>query len=241
MDYKLIDTHCHLLFGVDDGPQKIEESVQMLVKAAEEGIGDIILTPHYRHGMFPYIKEDILRNFRALQESAAKEEINLYLGCEYHVDSRCTERFKSGRCLTLAGSSYILTEYSHITEYSYILTMTQNLLLTGYTPVIAHTERYPCMLKSVAHAKELRRMGAMIQINADSVLGLEGRNQKLYCKDLLKEGAADIIASDSHGIEDRVCHLRECRDLVEKKYGNEAALLLFKENPEKILKDASMA
>ena len=239
MNYKIIDIHCHLLFGVDDGPVKIAESVEMLKKANQQGVSDIILTPHYRHGMFPYIKADILTNFKALQSHVAQAGVNLHLGCEYHVDSRCFEHFSNGRCLTLAGSHYILMEYSHITEYSYILAMTREALLGGYLPVIAHAERYPCMIKSPARAKELRRMGAMVQVNADSVLGLEGRAAKQYCRTLIKDEAVDIIASDSHGIEERVCHLAECREYIEKKYSAEAARLLLHDNPVKILKNGS--
>ena len=241
MNNTIVDIHCHLLFGVDDGPEEMSESVQMLGRAKQQGISDIILTPHFRHGMFPYVKPDILANFQALQGFAAQADIGLHLGCEYHVDSKCFEHFSSGRCLTLAGSQYILMEYSHITEYFYIHAMTQEALLGGYIPVIAHAERYPCMVKSPARAKELRRMGALIQVNADAVLGLDGRAAKQYCKTLIRDEAADIIASDSHGIEQRVCHMAECFEYIEKKYSADAARLLLCENPKKILQNGKPA
>lgn len=76
------DIHNHTLFGVDDGPNHIEESIQMLHAAYEQGIRRMILTPHYRHGMFPYIKETIEHNFTELKNQMAAEQIGirLYLG-----------------------------------------------------------------------------------------------------------------------------------------------------------------
>ena len=76
----MIDIHCHLLYGVDDGAKTIEESVAMLEAAKEQGISAMILTPHYRHGMFAYPKEEIEEHFRILEPYAQKLGIYLALG-----------------------------------------------------------------------------------------------------------------------------------------------------------------
>lgn len=109
----MIDIHCHLLYGVDDGAKTIEESVAMLEAAKEQGISAMILTPHYRHGMFAYPKEEIEEHFRILEPYAQKLGIYLALGTEYHVNSHIVEALDSGRCRTMAGSRYVLCEYSH--------------------------------------------------------------------------------------------------------------------------------
>ena len=116
----MIDIHCHLLYGVDDGAKTIEESVAMLEAAKEQGISAMILTPHYRHGMFAYPKEEIEEHFRILEPYAQKLGISLALGTEYHVNSHIVEALDSGRCRTMAGSRYVLCEYSHDSEYAYI-------------------------------------------------------------------------------------------------------------------------
>ena len=108
----MIDIHCHLLYGVDDGAKTIEESVAMLEAAKEQGISAMILTPHYRHGMFAYPKEEIEEHFRILEPYAQKLGIYLALGTEYHVNSHIVEALDSGRCRTMAGSRYVLCEYS---------------------------------------------------------------------------------------------------------------------------------
>lgn len=231
----MIDIHCHRLFQVDDGSKSLEESVEMLRIAKEQKITAVILTPHYRHGMFGYQKNEVDANFAALQPYAAKLGIDLHLGTEYHVNSRMMEAFSSGRCHTLAGSRYILTEYSGTSEYTFVEQMTQEAIRYGYIPVIAHVERYRCIVEQPERAAQLQRLGAWIQVNADAVLGLEGWGPKHFCKRLLKEGWVDVVASDCHGIRERACHLDKCYALIEKKYGHARAEELFCENPGQIL------
>lgn len=231
----MIDIHCHALYGVDDGARDIEESEAMLKQAKNQGVEAVVLTPHYRHGMFPYPKEKILEHFRKLKRHADAIGTELYLGCEYHVNSRIIEALTSGRCFALAEGDFVLTEYSFETEYLYISEQTRKLLSCGYVPVIAHAERYACFLKNPRLCSELSNMGAYIQINADSILGFAGRAGEKCCKKLLKHGWADIVASDAHGMKNRVSHLKECREYVIKKYGQDYAETLFQNNPQKIL------
>lgn len=195
----------------------------------------VVLTPHYRHGMFSYPRERVIEHFGKLKKMLKGTGPELYLGCEYHVNSRMVEAFTNGRCLTLAGSDYVLTEYSFETEYSYINGQTRKLISCGYIPVIAHVERYGCLLKSPKLCAELSDAGAYIQVNADSVLGVAGRTEEKFCKKLLKHGWADIVASDAHDMKKRVCHLGECKEYVIKKCGRDYAEMLFRKNPQKIL------
>lgn len=233
----MIDIHNHTLFGVDDGAKNIEEAVKMLSDAKQQGVNKIIFTPHYRRGMFSYPSDEIKANFERLTVEAGRLEMEVFLGCEYHVNSDIIENLKSGRCQTLAGSDYVLTEYSYQTEDTYIKEQTKRLLSCGYLPVIAHVERYKCLQKKPALCKELADMGAMIQINADSVLGIEGRVAEHFCKKLLKHEWADVIASDTHDMAERACHLKKCKTNIEKRYGNEYANQLFEKNPMRIIEN----
>ncbi|MCD8149551.1 MAG: capsular biosynthesis protein [Clostridiales bacterium] len=232
----MIDVHCHLLYGVDDGARTFEESCRMLAEAKRQGIHAIILTPHYRHGMFPYDTEVVLRHYMKVRQYAADIGIRAYLGTEYHMDRRCAENLKRGRCLSLANSAYVLAEYSGSTGYSFIRDMTQEMFSVGYTSVIAHAERYACLTDDPDLVSELRNMGALIQVNADSVLGLDGRDAKRFCKHLLKHEMVDVVASDSHGIKRRPCHMEKCRAYIRRKYGESMATRLFETTPEAILK-----
>lgn len=236
----MIDIHCHLLYGVDDGSDSREESIQMLEEAKKQGIHTVILTPHYRRGMFKYDKELILKHYHDLIPEARRIGIRLGLGCEFHVNHDIVEYLNSGRCATLAGSHKVLTEYAFETEYRYIHERTQELVFNGYEPVIAHVERYQCFQKNPQLLKDLSNMGTMIQVNADSILGLEGFALKGVTKKILKAHLADIVASDAHGIKDRACHMEKCYSYVSKKYGQDYAEDLFENNPRSIVEQEVM-
>lgn len=231
----MIDIHNHALFGVDDGAKTLPESMAMLKEAKEQGIQALILTPHYRHGMFSYPLEVIEKNFKSLLKEADKLGIDLYLGCEFHVNSKLTAYFEKGRCHTLADTEYILAEYAFSTEYTYIYKETQKQLAAGYIPVIAHVERYECFQKKPQLCQELSNLGALIQINAGNILGIEDKRLKKVCKKILKNHWADVVASDSHDVKRRSNHMQECYRYVEKKYGMSYAKKLFCATPANIL------
>jgi protein-tyrosine phosphatase len=232
----MIDVHCHLLYRVDDGARTMEESIAMLQEEAAQGVEAIILTPHRRHGMFPYRGDEIEARYMEMLPYAEELGVRLYLGTEYHADSGMIEAFSTGKCHTMADGCYILTEYSMHSEFSFAKQMTQEALHCGYIPVIAHAERYEFIMDNTECAAELRRMGALIQLNADAVLGIEGHGAKKLCRVLLKENLVDVIASDSHGIKERACHMRRCFEYVAKKYGAEQADVLFRKTPEQIVR-----
>jgi protein-tyrosine phosphatase len=234
----MIDIHCHLLYGVDDGAQTIEESRAMLRVAKEQGVEAIILTPHYRHGMFAYPQEVIAEHYTKLRPYAEQLGIGLALGTEYHVNSEMVEAFESGRCRTLAGSRYVLCEYSPSSEFSYLYTTAQELVLHGYVPVIAHAERCPCIVADLRGVNRLRELGAWVQLNADAILGMEGLSTKKFCKKMMKADYVDVIASDSHGVDKRACHLGQCRQVLLKKFGEEYTGRLLYRNPAKIIAGA---
>jgi protein-tyrosine phosphatase len=188
--------------------------------------------------MFSYPADIIMENYESLKLHAKEIGIGLALGTEYHVDSGIVEAFSGGRCRTLAGSRYVLCEYSGNSEYSYMYAMTQELIFHGYIPIIAHAERYECIAADTEAASRLRDLGAWIQLNADAILGLEGMAARKFCKRMLKSGYVDVIASDSHDLSRRACHMGKCRQVVIKKYGEEYAGRLFYGNPMGIIADA---
>lgn len=240
----MIDIHCHILYGVDDGPKDMEESIEMLEDAVKQGIDTIILTPHYRNGMFSYPTEIIESHYKNLV-SKFDDSLNLYLGCEYHVDEDIYKNLMNYRIHTLNDGSYILTEYKYSSPYQQILEYTQELIYRGYTPVIAHIERYKCFRGHIDAVERLSDIGALIQINADALLKIgpkkglfvskEVRDTYKFCHTLLKYELVDVVASDAHGISDRVNHMKQARDLVYRKYGKDYADMIFERIPRKIV------
>lgn len=231
----MIDIHCHLLYGVDDGAKDYEESVAMLEFAKTQGVDEIILTPHYRNGMFSYDKSKIERHYIKLKEYAQESRIKLHIGCEYHVDSDMMDNILNGEVHTLADTDYVLAEYSHMSDYKMMRDTLQELIMSGYTPIVAHAERYDCIQRLPDLAWNLRELGAKIQINADSLLGIDGHQLKKVCKKLLKQRQVDYVASDSHHMKERINHMRDAYIYIGKKYSKELAQQLVEDNPRQIV------
>lgn len=231
----MIDIHCHILYGVDDGPEKIEDSIAMLKVAKEQGITNIVLTPHYRRGMFKFDRNKVLEHKVALEPYAKELELQLHVGTEIHVNGDILEYLTEGKVFSIADSDYVLTEYEYHTEYSYLFKMTKELLRHGYVPVIAHVERYECLVKQPKRLEELQEIGALVQMNAGAIIGEDGWGMKNFCKKALKNGWVDVIASDTHDRKKRACYMEDCYDYVSDKYGEKLAYRLMIKNPKKII------
>ena len=231
----MIDIHSHLLYGVDDGAKNQKESIQMLKEAKSQNVEAMILTPHYRKGMFKHSNEMIEEHFRELKAAADKIGIDIYLGTEFHVHSKVVEYLRKGRCRTLADTEYVLAEYGYDTEFTYIKSTVQELLLNGYIPIIAHAERYACLREQLERVELLRDIGAMIQVNADAVLGIDGLFTKNIVKKFLKKRLVDFVASDSHGMKIRSNNLGRCQDYLYKKYDSDYVDKILEANAKKLI------
>ncbi len=224
---EMYDMHIHLIFGVDDGPKEIEESVGMLEQAAREGIRVMIATPHKRYGMFEYDIGTVEKNYEELKIRAEELGIRLYLGCEYHACSEMIKDLKEGRVHTLCDTNYVLCEFAFSTAASEMEDAVYRLIVNGYKPVIAHVERYGVIQKSPIFCRELRKKGAYIQVNSGSLVGEEGGKLRRTARFLLKHGLVDVIASDAHGTKYRRSSLAKAYKYVVKRYTEEYAKELF--------------
>lgn len=235
----VIDVHCHILPGVDDGPAKMEESLQILRMACEQGVRKMILTPHYRRGYFETSRDDVRTVFSRFKMKAEQEKIyvELFLGCEFHRESEILARLKADSAYRMAETPYVLLEFSQDDNYSSIRNYTMGLLNNGYRPVIAHAERYPAIRK-MEHIHYLINSGAYIQINAGSILGKEGWSTRRFCRQLLKDRCVHLIGSDAHDLRRRGMCLGECAAYLEKKLGYQEAQRILQENPEKLVTNA---
>lgn len=235
----IIDVHCHILPGVDDGADTVEEALSMLKREYEDGVRAVILTPHYRRKMFEAdwtaLEESYKRLCGAL--SGKNWEMPLYLGCEYHADTDMAEALKRKERPGMAGSRYVLTEFSGKAEITYIRERAGALLSCGFRPVIAHVERCDCLRKKMEQIEELVEMGVRIQVNAGSITGEEGFGTARFCRKLMKRDLLHFVGTDAHGIRRRTPNMGACAVYLEKKMGTEYARKILCENPEKILKE----
>ena len=127
-------------------------------------------------------------------------------------------------------------EFHPTVEYSYLRTGINNIMQMGYLPIIAHIERYICILENWELAWELKDMGAVIQVNAGSVVGTAGSKVKKFVKRLMKEQIVDLIGTDAHSSGRRAPRMQECAKYVYRKYGESYARDMLHDNAEKILR-----
>ena len=234
---KIIDIHCHILPYVDDGALRAAESDELLEAQYAQGVRVICATPHLRKDMFETPDETIVLQFERLKERAAARypDVSLFLSREYHCDKLFRDKLASHQVMPLGKGNCLLSEFSYRHSEEQIHDYIRLILDSGFIPLIAHVERYPAVSDSTEQVERLIDMGAMIQMNASSILGREGRKQASWCRKLLKAGLVHIAASDAHDPDERPVELDLCADLLEKKYGAELAERLLCTNPLKIL------
>lgn len=237
----LTDVHCHILPAVDDGAPSLKESITMLRAEQADGVDRVILTPHCRRHMFETPREVILHRFSVLREKARElvPGIRLYLGCEFHVLRDMAEIVTRDASYRMAGSDAVLTEFSGADEAVFFRKTVGELRSYGLVPIIAHVERYEVFAGDIGLAEDLKDMGAWLQVNAGSVLGGEGKQEKKVCLRLLKEGLVDLVGTDAHSMTYRPPRLGECAAWVEKKFGSSYADRIFLDRPRRIFSELS--
>ncbi len=235
MDYS--DIHCHIIPGVDDGPETIEESLQMLELEYGAGVRNIIATPHRRIQMFEPDEDIVHKNFELLKERAYRKypDLKLHLGCEYHANIDMLDDLREHPSYLMANSAYLLLEFSSEHSESYIRNRIREACEHRYKVIIAHCERYKPMVDNLDFVYSLVEYGAMLQVNSDSVLGRNGYRLKRFCKKLMVNDLLSFVGSDSHGVKYRRPDLEDCIRYMNRKMGEGYVDLILHENPSKII------
>ncbi len=232
-----IDIHSHILPGLDDGSENFEMSLRMLRQAAEDHIEEIILTPHYKPMRRNLPPEKVRQAFRELEARAEEAgiPIRLHLGSEIYYSSEALAALRDGNALTIAGTSYVLVEFSPREDHAYIRDAAYSLLSEGYLPILAHVERYGSLMSKKTRVEALYDMGCYIQVNAASITGANGRESRQDVKQLLKKELVHFAATDSHDDRNRMPVLSGAAAYVAKKYGEGYCGRLFGGNADVLL------
>lgn len=233
-----IDIHTHILPGIDDGAADMQEACLLVRMAQQDGTKALFLTPHYRGDHENQSSERLREVFSQLREQVAREmpDMQLYLGTEIRFDSTVPEKLLQGQLLSLDGSDFVLLEFGTKTMKSQILMGVTEMIRYGFTPIIAHAERCEALRVNPALVDEVRRLGAYIQLNADSIMGGYGFSAKRFSHKLLKKRKVDFVASDAHDGQKRPPLLKKCFLRVRKKYGEEYADRVFCKNAGSIIR-----
>ena len=228
----MIDMHSHILFGVDDGPDDLYETMNLLRKAVDEGITEIISTSHSFHPQYNVTAKQVTEQVAVLQEQLQINDIPLkiHAGQEVRLVENVVELVEAKEALTLANSDYLLLELPSSTIPKYTKKLIVALQSMGITPIIAHPERNKAIAERPNKLEELVREGAVAQITAGSLAGHFGKNIQKLSLDLVKANLVHTYGSDVHNLTTRPYLFDAGLTYLEKKKQLDAVDMLLENN-----------
>ncbi len=245
--YNAVDIHSHILPGVDDGAASVQETMMLLQAAREQGIRDVIATPHYgiENGFAP--EADTIRAaFEKISAAQRKgpegvDGLRLYLGEEVYCSDDAAERFESGQAIRINGTCYGLVEFleygMHFESGKEILERLEKLTKSRVVkPILAHAERYTALQEDRDCLKRIQDLGVLIQVNAYDLALNQNRQTRETAQWLAEERMISFIGSDMHGMPPkRPPRVREGIDWLYEHTDDEYADCVVRKNAEKLL------
>jgi protein-tyrosine phosphatase len=195
------DVHSHLIPGIDDGAQTMEDSVQLIRELSKFGYQKLITTPHIMSDYYKNTPEIILGGLEDVKKAIAAEgiEIELEAAAEYYMDFDFEEKLKEKNLLTF-GKNYVLFELSFFNEPPDLERLVFDMQTAGYKPVLAHVERYPFWYGNTEKYERMKDLGLLFQVNMGSLAGHYGPAAKKVAEELIEKGVIELIGSDLHNM-----------------------------------------
>ena len=211
-----IDIHSHLIPGIDDGVKSVEESIDMLRNFSALGFKKIVTTPHIMSDFYKNTKENILQGLEVVRAALkdASLDITIEAAAEYYLDENFMNKVKSKEKMLCINDKYLLFEISYINPPDNLYNAIFELIVNGYTPLLAHPERYNYYMEKFDEYKKMKDGGALFQLNVNSLTGYYGVQSKKLAERLIDENMIDFIGSDLHGQR----HMDALKKVVNEKY-----------------------
>lgn len=220
----MIDLHCHILPGVDDGAEDLEASIAMAEKAISQGITHILCTPHHNNGKYCNPKSEVISLVSFLQSELDKRQLPLTVleGQEVRITGDLIEDIQQDNILyTDLGDTYILIEFPTMEVPTYTEKLFFELLQMGKTPVIVHPERNAHFRKDPNHLIPFLDMGCLAQLTAPSYVGTFGKDIQKTAKQMIEHNLVQMVASDAHGVKKRTFYMKEAYEQIAKDFGED--------------------
>lgn len=235
-----IDCHNHTIWGVDDGIQEREETLEALENAYNDGIVSICVTPHIKPGIIDESLFNLIKQrFTEFETLASNYGIQSYLGSEILINYDLFDVIDNDLFIPMNNTQYLLVEFDlgrDITGVTYIDEYLQELIDRGFKPIIAHVERYFPKGIDLSIVKKWQRYGCLLQMNRTSLLGIHGKVLQSNCMKLLKNKLITLVCSDAHSASGmRKLKLSDTYEVLAKFVGYNNARILLYDNPNYIL------
>lgn len=237
----MIDTHCHILWGVDDASTCARESMDMIRIAKNDGVTTICATSHIKDPVYPNDFTSLLTALDALYVEMKREniDIEIVLGGENYVSHNTMHRLKEGKFVTYNNNGkYMLIEFAWTKNmYDHPTYYIKEIIEAGYIPVIAHPERYEWVHEDYHLLSVWKKMGCLLQVNRTSIFGYDKmKKANEIAKRMLDDDLVDVIASDAHcSYAPRLPKLSDIYRYIETNYGKDKAIRYLEETPRKII------
>lgn len=226
----MIDIHCHILPGLDDGADTLDTARAMAEMALADGITHIIATPHasQNHTFLP----DLVKQRRDELQAFFEGKLIFATGCDFHLSFENLQEIReSPSRFTLNQKNYLLVEFADFSIPPSLDQALHQLQLAGLHPIITHPERNPLIRSQPERLYRWLRQGCYAQVTAQSLLGKFGRAALESTHRWLAEGAIHFFATDGHNVTSRPMRLKEAYDVILQSHGEATARALFAENP----------
>ena len=222
----MVDIHSHILWGLDDGAESLEQSVAMLRMAAESGTTDIVATPH-SNGQFKFDPDLVTERIAELHQAAGPLP-RIHRGCDFHLSlENIQDALVNPPKYAINGLNYLLVEFSDMLIPRTTPEIFGRLQSVGLTPIITHPERNALLHTRLDQMQLWIENGALVQVTAGSLLGAFGRAAKSVAAELMNRNMVHFVASDAHDTRYRTTVLRDAFEHVEKNWSRSLAKLLF--------------
>jgi Capsular polysaccharide biosynthesis protein len=233
------DIHHHIMFDVDDGPPDFDQAKKMLATAAADGIANIIATPHLWGGMDTYADKLNMLNKYCCECGIP---LHIFPGAEILFTGATISYLRHGQIPTLAGTRFILVEFGIRLPYLDIYAAVRELSHAGYVPILAHIERYPCLMHDIRRVYALREeLYARVQVNCETLLRRQPWRIRNTINKLLAVHAVDYVATDAHDTVYRRSCMSDCFRRLQEACGTEYAAALTYGNQEEIISGSILA
>jgi len=232
----MIDLHCHLLPGIDDGPSSMEDSLKLCRIAVSDGITHAIVTPHIHPGRWENTRQSIARDCHALEQALARNNIPLKLGFAGEIRlsdqlPRQVENYETPFYGEMGGFKIMLLEFPHGHIIPGSNKLVSWLLDRGIRPLIAHPERNRQVMRDIEMISPFVEAGCMLQLTGGSLLGLFGESVRRVALELLERNWVDVVASDGHNDTVRQPVLSGVHSFLGDNFGHETAARLLCSTP----------
>lgn len=226
----MFDVHYHLIFGVDDGPKTIEDSLALAEASIAEGVTHVVATPH-ANGSYPY-QPEVNRERLAILNQRLEGRLTLALGCDFNLSYENLMDLESHPDrYTINSKKYLLVEFADYAIPRSIADIFFRIRSMGIVPIITHPERNPMLLADPAKMKEWIATGCLIQITAGSLHGRFGSRSKAMAMQLVRKNMAHLVASDAHSADWRPPAMRRAYECLREEFGEGTAQRLCVLNP----------